>query len=88
MSGAPMVVEGEFTIYRAEELHAALREALRRDPALELDLAGVTEFDGAGVQLLLSAKKSAPGLRLARPSPAVLEVFELLDLAPHFEGAA
>ncbi|HEX6361657.1 MAG TPA: STAS domain-containing protein [Albitalea sp.] len=79
-------IEGELTIYRVEELHAVLREAIARDPALELDLAGVTEFDGAGVQLLLAAKKAAPGLRLARPSPAVLEVFELLDLAPHFAG--
>jgi anti-anti-sigma regulatory factor len=82
-----MKIEGELTIYRVDELAAALREEAARDAALELDLSGVTEFEGAGVQLLLSARKSAPGLRVVRPSPAVLEVFELLDLAAQFEGS-
>jgi len=87
MSGA-FAIEGELTIYRAEELQAALGEALARDPALQIDLSRVTEFDGAGVQLLLAARKAAPRLAVVRPSPAVLEVFELLDLAGQFRSDA
>lgn len=78
-------IQGELTIFRAMELKAAL---LAEPMPLEIDLSGVTEFDSAGVQLLLLAKKTALAqqheLRLVSHSPAVLEVFELLNLAPHF----
>jgi anti-sigma B factor antagonist len=80
-------IEGELSIYRAAELRDLLTPHWR-SPDLEMNLAAVTEMDSAGVQLLMAAKKSAaPGaraLRLVNHSPAVLEVFELLDLAAHF----
>ena len=54
----------------------------------EIDLSGVTEFDTAGVQLLMLAKQDALAkkseLRLVGHSPAVLEVFELLNVAAYF----
>ena len=78
-------IEGELTIFRALELKDAL---LAQPLPLEIDLSGVTELDSAGVQLLLLAKKTALGqqreLRLVAHSPAVIEVFELLNLAAHF----
>jgi len=93
-SSATLCVEGELTIYRAAELCASLKAALTGAAAggvLELNLAGVTEMDSAGVQLLMAAVKSARAaqseLRLVAHSPAVLEVFETLDLSAHF-GAA
>lgn len=83
-----LFIEGELTIYRAAELKDALLAAVNLSPVLEVDLAGVTEIDSAGVQLLMLAKRSAlqleRQLRLVAHSPAVLEVFELLDLAGWF----
>lgn len=83
-----LVIDGELTIYRAAELCELLKTALSNDADLELNLAGVTELDSAGVQLLMAAKKSAlarqHSLRLIEHSPAVLEVFEMLNLAAHF----
>lgn len=81
-------LDGELTIYRAAELKAQLLEALEGAGALEVDLSGVTEIDSAGVQLLLLARRHAQSLgrelTLRAPSAAVLEVFELLDLAAYF----
>ena len=83
-----LAIEGELTIYRAAELRQALLDGLREDGDLTIDLSGVTEFDSAGVQLLIAAKKSAAAgarsLRLSGHSPAVLSAFETLDLAGHF----
>ena len=78
-------LEGELSIYRAAEL----KQALLDEPApSELDLSGVTDIDSAGVQLLMLAKKTAQThqreLRLVAHSPAVTEVFELLNLALFF----
>jgi anti-sigma B factor antagonist len=84
---APNVLrlEGEFTIFRATELKPAL---LANPPVDEIDLSGVTEIDTAGVQLLMLAKKTAlaqqRNLKLVAHSPAVLEVFELLNVAAYF----
>lgn len=82
-------IEGELTIFRAAELRTQLITALGdAGSTLELNLTGVTEMDSAGVQLLMAAKKSAhvtqQELRLVGHSPAVLDVFERMDLAAHF----
>lgn len=93
MSCSPnaLAIEGELTIYRAAELRDVLLAALvavAEGGDLELNLAAVTEMDSAGVQLLMATKKTMAAtrreLRLVEHSPAVLEVFELLDLAGHF----
>ena len=80
-----MRIAGECTIFRAAEL----REVLLTDPApQEIDLSGVTEMDSAGLQLLMAAKLAATRqqrtLRLYGHSPAVMEVFELLNVAGYF----
>lgn len=78
-------IEGELTIFRAAELKP---ELLSEPLARQIDLSGVTEFDSAGVQLLMLVKKVALAQRrelaLVAHSPAVLEVFELLNLAAFF----
>jgi len=55
---------------------------------LQVDLSDVSELDSAGLQLLLllkaESKKRAFELRLINHSQAVMEVFELLKLSPHF----
>ena len=85
MSAGVLRIEGEFTIFRAAELKAVLLA----DPApLEINLSGVTEMDTAGVQLLMLAKQTALAhqreLRLVAHSPAVMDVFEMLNLAAYF----
>lgn len=78
-------IEGEFTIFRAQELKPIL---LADAAPTEIDLSAVTEFDSAGLQLLMLAKKTAMAarrdLRLVGHSPAVLDVFELLNVAAYF----
>ena len=78
-------IEGELTIFRAAEIKPAL---LGEPMPLTIDLSGVTELDSAGVQLLMLAKRTALAqqreLALVGHSPAVLEVFELLNLAAFF----
>jgi anti-sigma B factor antagonist len=78
-------INGELTIFRAMEL----KPVLLAEPALtEIDLSGVTDLDTAGVQLLMLAKKTALSqgrdLCLSGHSPAVLDVFELLNVAAYF----
>jgi len=81
-------IEGELTIYRAVELKQVLLAAVAANEAVEVDLSQVSEFDSAGLQLLLLAKREAGAtgrsLRLVDHSPAVVEVLELFDLAAHF----
>ncbi len=49
---------GDWTIYRAAELHAVLRE--RFDAGCErIDLSGVESIDSAGLQLMIAARRSA-----------------------------
>lgn len=78
-------IEGELTIFRAMELKPAL---LQTPPLDDIDLSGVTEIDTAGVQLLMLAKKTAladkRNLKLVAHSPAVIDVFELLNVAAYF----
>ena len=84
-------IDGEMTIYRAADLRVVVLEALRKSRVLEIDLAGITELDTAGLQVLMLAKQTANAdkreLRLLRHSPAVVEIFEMLDLGAFFGDA-
>ena len=94
--GGPVAlqIDGEMTIYRAAELkdvlYGAVQAAVAEARALALDLSRVTEFDSAGIQLLLVARREAErqgqALRLVACSPAVREVFALTGLSARFEG--
>lgn len=87
-SESALRIEGEMTIYRAHELKQLLMDALQPLAHVEVDLSAVTEIDTAGLQLLVLAKRTSGQrqgqLRLVRHSPAVLEVFELLNVAAFF----
>ena len=86
-----IAIEGEMTIYRAADLKVTVLEALRQARVLEIDLSGITELDTAGLQVLMLAKQTATAdqreLRLLRHSPAVMEIFEMLDLVAFFGDA-
>ncbi|WP_371867552.1 STAS domain-containing protein [Duganella guangzhouensis] len=84
-------LDGELTIYRAADVKVIVLEALRKTRVLEIDLSGVIELDTAGLQVLMLAKQTAAAdqreLRLLQHSPAVLEIFEMLDLVAFFGDA-
>ena len=86
-----LVLEGEVNIYRAADLKTEVLAALRAGPVLEIDLAGVTELDTAGLQVLMLAKNTAAAdkreLRLLNHSPAVVEIVEMLNLGAFFGDA-
>ncbi|MCX9154740.1 STAS domain-containing protein [Niveibacterium sp. 24ML] len=81
-------LEGEFTIYQAAESKPPLMAAIADSEELEINLAGVTEIDSAGLQLLLLAKREAlrtgKSVRLVAHSEATLAVIDLLGLAGYF----
>jgi anti-anti-sigma factor len=85
-AAACLAVEGEMTIYRAAELAPLVLDAVRAHDAPALDLGAVTEFDSAGLQLLLVARREAARLgkplRVHAASPAVRDVLALLGLEP------
>jgi len=78
------VVEGELNIYTAGEQKPKLITQLEHATEFELDLSAVTEFDSAGLQLLLAiqteAKRQDRGFHLINPSASVCDVLDLLDL--------
>lgn len=80
-------IEGEMTLARAAELKEGLAAALRSPGPFEVDLSGVTDLDGAGVQLLILARRMAE--KHSRPmtvllSPAATSVAQLVALQPLF----
>lgn len=79
-------VQGEMTIYRASEVAQTLFAAVRaHDGDVTLDLSEVSEFDTAGLQLVLMARRlaEADGRRLdvVQPSECVAEVLNLCNVA-------
>ena len=80
-------ISGELSIYTAATLRRQLLDALDAAPQLEVDLAGVTEMDSAGVQLMVAAKREATMrnklVQFTAHSQVVVDVLELLDLSAH-----
>lgn len=89
---AHISISAELTIYQVGELKPLIAQALEQCAhdlsALQLDLAAVTEMDGAGVQLLLATAKSVSGsetvLKLLHVPPAVLQLFETCHITNRF----
>ena len=81
----------ELTIYGAAVLHGRLQEVLGNGQDIELDFSAVSEFDCAGVQLLLLLERECQALnrslRVTANSALSEEVFTLLNL-PRFVAPA
>jgi anti-anti-sigma factor len=88
MTQIDLRLDGECNIYRADELKTALTVPLHLGVRLVVDLSMVSELDTCGLQLLMLAKRTAKAvgaeLQLIGHSPAVVEVFELLNMAAFF----
>ena len=75
-------VTGDMTVYTASQIKQPLVHAVADGPAdIQLDLSGVSDFDTAGVQLLLMVHREAlvrgRNLKFATPSSIVREVLTL-----------
>jgi anti-sigma B factor antagonist len=72
-----LVLPAELTIYHAATIRGDLAAAVAAGQR-QFDLGHVTEFDSAGLQLLLAARRSVAAagalLELSNPSRAVLDV--------------
>jgi len=81
-------VEGELTIYTVANYRQAFLEQSRGCDGVTIDLAGVTEIDTAGVQLLVALRQhligTESGLQLCNPSESVQEALELTRLVDQF----
>jgi anti-sigma B factor antagonist len=86
-----MSMAGELNIYFAGEVKPVLLDIVAKCDEAKINLAGVTEIDSAGVQLLLLLRREMvtreKTLCLCEQSHAVLEVMELYNLAAAFAAA-
>lgn len=80
-------VQDEMTIYTAAEMKTQLLEQLNLCDELEISLAGVSELDSAGVQIILmlrhEADRQGKKVHFVHHSPAVLDVLEILNLVAY-----
>lgn len=83
-----MVIDGDLSIYHADEIKRQLIDGIRGNPVLELDLSRVGEMDSAGFQLLALAKQESHQvehtLRIVGHSPAVREIIEFFNMVAFF----
>lgn len=79
-----LVLEGELSIFEAGHAKDLLLETLAAHDALQVDLSGITEFDTAGVQVLLviqrEAEQAGKTLKWTGHSQRVAQVLDLLNL--------
>jgi anti-sigma B factor antagonist len=86
-------VTGEMTVYTATQIKQPLVDAIADGPAnIQLDLAGVSEFDTAGVQLVLLVHREALArgrtVQLGAKSNIVREVLNLCGAGRLLRDAA
>ena len=77
-------VDGELTIQTAAEQFPPLLAALEKTTTFPVRLAGVTEMDSAGLQMLLAVRREAERLggeiSFVEPSEAVREALAIVHL--------
>jgi ABC-type transporter Mla MlaB component len=77
-----LLIEGALTVMDAAPIHAGLVQAVQTPLPLEVDLSQVSEIDCAGMQLLLSLKRTAPSACLTQPSEPLRETLRHFNLLP------
>lgn len=83
-----LAIEDDLTIYTAGRQKSRLLDFLKSGDTLEVNLAGVTDIDTAGLQLLILIKREAARagktLGFVMHSNVVLEALELANLIGSF----
>ncbi|MEC5400245.1 STAS domain-containing protein [Uliginosibacterium sp. H1] len=79
-----LALEGELTIMHASDIKDVLLDRLAASDKLDVDLAGISEIDSAGVQLLMmlrnEAERASKQVSWVGHSQAVTQVLDLLNL--------
>jgi anti-sigma B factor antagonist len=84
-----IAVSGEMTIYSATEMKEKLLAAAAGSQHVDIDLADVSEFDSAGVQLLALLRKTAGGaMRVVEAGASVRDLLDLYNLSAEWMAAA
>lgn len=85
---AVVPVEGELTVFTVHALKERLLAAMTPGADVLVDVSEVSEVDGAGVQLLLAARREARerqlGWRISSPPPVLSEAIKLIDPCAEF----
>ena len=81
-------IEGEMTIFRAEELKEAILPVITNNQEIEIDLSRITEIDAAGLVLMISIKLEAwqqkKVLHFVGHSGVVTTAVDICDLSTFF----
>ena len=89
---ARICITGELTIYQVAAIKQQLAQALEQShhdlEPVQIDLSGVTECDGAGLQLLLATANSMVGtethLSLCQVPESLLQLFATYNITNRF----
>jgi ABC-type transporter Mla MlaB component len=87
LEGGRLALKGELQVGFLERTSNRMAETLASPDPLVVDVAGVSEVDLAGVQLLLSflqSKKNLAAVSLDGVAPIFAKALELTGLAEHY----
>lgn len=79
-----LIFDGALTIYEATAARDVMREIVAESQPIEVDLAGISEIDLSGIQLLLALAREPRLTFLTGASDAVDDALALLDLRDIF----
>lgn len=83
-----LMIPGDMTIYEAEELQAKFSEVVDMNKSVSVNMANVAEMDSAGLQLMVSLKKTLDDkgktLVFQNHSRAVIDLLDLMDMTTYF----
>ena len=84
-----MIIDGDLTIYTVHSWKEKILRALGTPGEVVLDLSQVEEFDSAGLQLLMLARRECEStqkaLRLRTPAESVMRALRLCQLTQSFD---
>lgn len=81
-------LDGEVTIFQADELFSLLKPLVVENKDLTLDAGSVSEMDSSAVQVLLvvrdSLEANGKALTLVNHSDSVLDIMAVMGMSGHF----
>jgi anti-anti-sigma factor len=84
-TSSSVVAEGEIDLLTADRFQLAIEEAVRVSSTVEIDLRDTTFMASVGLHALLAAQMvHARTVVLIDPSPAVVRLLELAEVADRF----
>lgn len=83
-----LTIPGDMTIYEAEEIKSLFDKAAKSKGNICVNLENVSEIDSAGIQLMISLKKTLiendREVTFESHTEAVINLFDVFDIATYF----